>query len=144
MRLALNFFPPFRRTSGRITHYSADGLYGRLKLPLTWRNRGKAGVMFGGSIYGAVDPIYVVMYTNMLGKELYIWDKSAKIEFLKPGRSTLYADFHISEDEIALMQQEVQENGKSYRDYTVNLVDKQGVVHARVEKTLYFKRKPPH
>ena len=39
------------------------------KVPLNWRTRNYVGVIFGGSMYGAIDPLYMMMLINRLGDE---------------------------------------------------------------------------
>ncbi len=58
------------------------------------------GTMCGGSIYGAVDPIYMVMLIKILGPGYVVWDKAVSIQFKKPGTSTLFAIFVITNEEL--------------------------------------------
>ena len=62
MHWAFNLFPCFRGTGGRITFISGDLHYARIAVPLNWRTRNYVGTIFGGSMFGAVDPIYLVMF----------------------------------------------------------------------------------
>ena len=56
------------------------------------------------SIYAAVDPVYMLMLIRRLGPEFIVWDKAAKIEFLKPGRETLQARFAVDEEELSAIR----------------------------------------
>ncbi|HBE81322.1 MAG TPA: DUF4442 domain-containing protein, partial [Blastocatellia bacterium] len=56
-RWGFNLFPAYRGTGGRVTYIADDWKEVRVKLPLNWRTRNYVGTIFGGSIYGAVDPI---------------------------------------------------------------------------------------
>jgi acyl-coenzyme A thioesterase PaaI-like protein len=89
-RWGFNWFPAFRGTGARITYIARDWREVRLRIPLSRRTRNYVGTIYGGSMYGAVDPIYMVMLIRLLGPEYIVWDKSASIRFKKPGRSTLY------------------------------------------------------
>jgi hypothetical protein len=136
-----NFFPAYRGTGGRIAYISGDWLYVRVKLPLSWRTRNYVGTIYGGSIYASVDPIYMLMLMKILGPGYIVWDKAAKIRFRKPGKDTLYVDFNLSQDEIDEIKR-LAANAKSVdRIYNVELKDKNGVVHAQIEKTLYIAKK---
>ena len=53
----------------------------RVKLPLNWRTRNYVGTIFGGSLYGAVDPVYMIMLMKVLGRDYVVWDKAASIRF---------------------------------------------------------------
>jgi acyl-coenzyme A thioesterase PaaI-like protein len=57
-RLAFRFFPAYRGTGGRVTHIEPDWSEVRVEVPANWRTRNYVGTIFGGSMYGAVDPIY--------------------------------------------------------------------------------------
>src|SRR5690606_41459137 len=100
MRTLFNLFPCWRRTGARITHISPDLKQVRVRLPLNWTTRGYWGTTFGGSLYGAVDPVYLVMLARNLGRGYQIWDKAAHIQFKKPGRGTLFATFALTDREL--------------------------------------------
>ncbi len=64
MRWGFNLFPAYRGTGGRITYIAADWREVRVTLPLNWRTGNYVGTIFGGSMYGAVDPLYMVMLSD--------------------------------------------------------------------------------
>ncbi|MGH6943597.1 MAG: PaaI family thioesterase [Geminicoccaceae bacterium] len=140
-RQAFNWFPCYRRTGARITYVSGDLLEVRIRLPLNWRTRGYWGVIFGGSMYGALDPVLLVMLAKNLGPDYMVWDKTATIEFKKPARSTLYATFRVEPDEIARIKQALGREPRILRTYSVDLVDQNGTVHASCVKTLHIRRR---
>ena len=140
-RWRFNIFPAYRGTGGRVTYISSDRREVRVKLPLNWRTRNYVGTIYGGSLYGAVDPHYMVMLIRILGPEYVVWDKAASIRFLKPGRSTLYARLVIDDEELRTIKQALEHQKSIDRHYTVKLTDAAGVVHATVEKTIYIRRK---
>ncbi len=142
MRWGFNLFPAFRGTGGRVTYISSDFREARVKLPLNWRTRNYVGTIFGGSLYGAVDPLYMILLIKILGPHYSVWDKAAAIRFVKPGRSTLYARFVIEEEEIATIKRLLETALSVDRIYRVDLTDKAGVVHATVEKTIYIRKNP--
>ena len=99
------------------------------------------GTIYGGSMYSAVDPFYMDMLMKLLGKDYILWDKSANIRFVKPGRKTLFADFHMTDEEIETIKQELQDKKSLDRHYSVELKDKHGKVYAIVDKTVFIRRK---
>ncbi len=131
-----NLFPAYRGTGGRLVSIADDWSEVRIRLRLTWRTRNYVGTLFGGSLYGAVDPLYMVMLIRRLGPEYVVWDKSASIRFRRPGRSTLYATFRVDDEELDAIRAAVAADGKVDRVYAVELVDAEGVPHATVEKTI--------
>jgi hypothetical protein len=139
MRWWFNFFPAYRRTGARVTYIASDFREVRVKLPLSWRTRNYVGTIFGGSLYGAVDPVYMIMLIRILGRGYTVLDKAATIRFRRPGRDTLFARFVLSDEEIATIRQ-LAEGSKMDRIYTVELADAAGVVHATVEKTIHIRK----
>ncbi|HYP50161.1 MAG TPA: DUF4442 domain-containing protein, partial [Pyrinomonadaceae bacterium] len=113
----------------------------RVKIPLSWRTRNYVGTIYGGSLYAGIDPIYMLMLIKILGREYIVWDKAAKIRFKRPGKETLFADFLLTEDEIDEIKKLLETEKSVDRVYNVELVDKNGKVHAQIEKTLYIARK---
>ena len=136
-RHVFNWFPAYRGTGGRITHIAPDWQEVRIELPLNWRTKNYVGTTYGGSIYGAVDPIYMMMLIRTLGEEYVVWDKEAEIRFKKPGRDTLYATFRLSDEELDAIRAELERTDSTDRVYSVDLVDEEGVTHATVRKTLH-------
>lgn len=140
-RWGFNFFPAYRGTGAWVTYIADDWREMRIKLPLSWRTRNYVGTTFGGSLYGSVDPFYMIMLIKILGPDYVVWDKAARIRFRKPGRGTLYARFFLSEEELAAIRSELQAAPSVDRTYTVELADAAGVVHAEVEKVVYIARR---
>ena len=141
LRWKFNLFPAIRGTGARIEYLSDDLRELRVRLPLNWRTRNYVGTTFGGSLYGAVDPFYMVMLIRNLGPDYVVWDKAATIRFRKPGRGTLYANFKLAEAELEAIRRELDGKRSIDRIYNVDLVDAEGTVHASVEKVIYIARK---
>jgi hypothetical protein len=140
-RIFFNFFPAYRGTGARMTYVSADWREVRIRLPLSWRTRNYVGTIYGGSLYGAVDPFYMIMLIKNLGPGYVVWDKAATIRFRKPGKSTLTATFVIDDAELAAIHEALATAPSVDRVYKVALVDAEGVVHAEVEKVVYIRRR---
>jgi len=72
-----------------------------------------------------------------------VWDKAARIEFLAPGRTTVFASFDVSD---AMLNEIVEKtaNGEKFEPtYQVDILDGAQKLIARVQKTMYFRKKPP-
>jgi Domain of unknown function (DUF4442) len=143
MRWGFNLFPAWRGTGARVTYIAADWREIRVRLKLSWRSRNYVGTIFGGSLYGATDPMYMIMLIHILGPAYTVWDKAATIRFRKPGRSTLFARFRLDNAEIAAIRKALETEASVDRVYTVDLADANGVVHATVEKTIYIRKTAP-
>lgn len=143
LRWGFNLFPAYCATGARIIYVARDFREVRVRLPLSWQTRNYVGTIFGGSMYAAVDPVYMLMLIKNLGKEYTVWDKSACISFKKPGRTELYARFLIDEHELDAIKHELEHARHVDRTYHVELVDDHGTVHASVEKVVYVRKKTP-
>ena len=143
LRWGFNFFPAYRGTGARIAYLADDFREVHVRLPLGWRTRNYVGTTFGGSMYGAVDPVYMLMLTRNLGPEYTVWDKAASIRFRKPGRGTLYARFVLAAEELDAIREALTRVRSVDRVYTVELTDAEGTVHASVEKVVHVRRKEP-
>ena len=142
-RWGFNWFPCYRGTGGRVTYIAADWREVRVRVPLSFGTRNYVGTIFGGSMYGAVDPIYMVMLIKILGPGYSVWDKSASIRFVHPGRETLYATFQIDDAELAAIHEALDVSGRAERTYDVLLVNAAGVTHAAYRKVISIRRRAP-
>ena len=83
----------------------------------------------------------MMMLIRRLGKDYVVWDKSASIQFKKPGRQTLHARFLITDEELAAIRSALETQRSLDRIYTVELTDSSGTVCATVEKTIYIRKR---
>ncbi|MDA3904746.1 MAG: DUF4442 domain-containing protein [Bacteroidales bacterium] len=137
-RNLLNLFPPYWGTGARAVFLSSDSKEVQIKLPLFWRTRNYVGTIFGGAIYAAADPIYMIQLIELLGKKYVVWDKSASIRFLRPGDKTLYARFLVSDELLDQIKTDVAKKHEIDLTLDVDFVDLEGVVYAKVSKVLYI------
>jgi hypothetical protein len=138
-----NIYPAYRGTGGWITYIASDWREIRVKLPLSWQTRNYVGTIFGGSLYAAVDPFYMIMLIKNLGPDYVVWDKAASIRFKRPGRGTLFARFCLGEKELLDIKTGLRHSEKLDRRYLIELNDNSGVMHASVEKTIFIAKKSP-
>ena len=141
LRWGFNLFPAYRRTGARITYIAADFREVRVRLPLNWKTRNYVGTVFGGSMFGAVDGIHMVVLMKLLGPDYAVWDKGTTIHFKRPGRTTLYARITVDEDELESIRVELADNPKLNRVFHIDWTDAAGNVHASIEKTIHIRRK---
>ncbi len=137
-RVAFNCFPAYRRTGARIKFLSDDWRDIHISLGLTWKTRNYVGSVFGGSIYGALDPIYMIQLINILGKDYVVWDQAATIKFLKPIKKKVFARFLITDEILADIISKVKANQKYSIELVTNFQDGNGIIYAEVIKTIYI------
>src|SRR5678815_4555753 len=136
-RWRFNLFPAWRGTGARVTYIASDWREVRVRLPLSWRTRNYVGTIFGGSLYGAADPMYMLMLLRTLGPAYTIWDKAATIRFRRPGRTRLFGTFRLTEGVLEEIRDELTRTPKVDRAFQVELVDAAGTVHATIDKVIH-------
>lgn len=129
-----NLFPAYRRTGARVTYVSANFHEVHVKLGSNCLTKNHLGITWGGSLYGALDPIFGVMLYRILERRYAVVDSHAEIRFHRPVRSTMYARFVISREDSLGIASEIQSARKVARCYGVDLVDRYGVLHASCQK----------
>lgn len=140
-RWLMNLWPCYRGTGGRVTYIASDWKEIRVRLPLNMGTRNYVGTIFGGSLYGAVDPLYMLMLIRLLGPDYVVWDKAAGIRFLRPGRTALYATCRLDDGELDEIRRLLETERRIERSYTLALADAGGTVHAEVDKVIQIRRK---
>ena len=88
-----------------------------------------------------VDPHLMLMLMNILGSGFVVWDKSAAIDFLRPGRGRVRAEFTITDNDLEKIRINTEGGGKYLPQFTVDITDEGGELVARVTKTLYIRKK---
>ncbi len=141
MKFLLNIWPPFLFTGIRIVDISADFRKAKVRLKLSIFNKNAMGVHFGGSLYAMTDPFYMLMIMSRLGQDYIVWDKSADIDYIKPGKGIVTAEFLITEALIADILTNTAQGQKYLPEIPVYVKDAQGEVVAKLNRTLYIRRK---
>jgi acyl-coenzyme A thioesterase PaaI-like protein len=137
----INWYPPMIGAGIKVIETAPDFTAITVEMKLRWWNKNVVGTQFGGSLYMMCDPFFMAILMTKLGRDYIVWDKAASIRFLKPGRKAVRAHFHIPPEEIARVKAEADAMGKLDAEYEVDVIDTDGVMVARVHKTLYIRRK---
>ena len=140
-RFLMNVAPCIRSSGGRVTALSRDFRRLQVRLKLTWLTRNLVGTIYGGSMYSAIDPFYMLMLMRILGREYVVWDKACTIRFKRPARETLFADFHIDDRMLTEVRETVERDGEGTFTWPVALHASTGTVYAEFDKVLYVARK---
>lgn len=141
MRLLFNLYPPFLGAGVKVEEISSDYKYIRVSLKLRFYNRNYVGTQFGGSIYSMTDPHFMYLIINNLGSDYIVWDKAAKVDFIKPGKTHLVAEFRVDDTLIDLIKTKTADGQKYIFDLPVMVRDLNGEIVAKIDKTLYVRKK---
>lgn len=87
------------------------------------------------------DPFFMLIMMEKLGKDYIVWDQAASIQFKKPGKGRVYADFSISDEQVEAVRAELETKKKIHPQFSAEVLSEDGQTIAVVEKTLYIKRK---
>lgn len=144
MRHLLNFWPPFLFNGIRVEILAGDYRYAKVTLnDRPWR-RNINRSQFGGAMFAMTDPIYPLMVMGALGKEYIVWDKKADIDFIKPGKGKLTAEFFLQDPMLTEIQQATQHGEKYFPQFLVHVKNSNDDIVCEVNRTLYVRKKPQH
>lgn len=140
-KYGFNLSPMYRRTTARVVRISDDLKDVTIKVPISYKNKNFVGAIFGGSMFAATDPIYMIQLMQILGDDHVVWDKAATINYKRPAKEHLFCDFKFTDEEIEAIQQQLQELPEMTIEKTTHLKNRDGKVFAEVIKTLYIAHK---
>ena len=140
----MHLWPPFLGAGIRLRHMSEDFREAEVELRLGRLNRNAVGTQFGGSLFAMTDPFYAIMLMRNLGREYLVWDRSASIDYVAPGRGTVRARFALTGDRLAQIRAQAEGGEKVLPEFDTDIVDAKGEVVARVHRTVYVRLKPRH
>lgn len=141
LRCLINCWPPYLFSGIRATHLSADYREADVELRQRWYNRNYVGTHFGGSLFAMTDAWYMIMLLQTLGRDYYVWDKSAVIEYVSPGRGTVRAQFRLAEATLQCIREQTTGGEKYLPEFTVNIINAENELVARVTRILYVRKK---
>ena len=137
-KYGFNLSPMYRRSTGRLTYVSDDIQKVDIKIPLSYKNRNYVGSVFGGSLFSATDPIYMIQLLNILDENYVVWDKHASIRFRRPVKQDAYVNFVITDEDLEQIKKDVAEQKEIDFKKVIQITNKQkDIVFAEVTKIIY-------
>lgn len=140
-RTLMNWYPMYFGTGGKILFWAGDNTEVHLRLKLNLWTYNYVGTIFGGSMFAACDPFYMLMLLKTLGRDYVVWDKAANIRFRQPARQTLYAVLKLTPEALEEIKKKVQLHGHCTHVFTIHWLDNQQSLHAEVERHCYIASK---
>lgn len=138
-KYGFNLSPMYRRSTGKIYQVSDNLLTVKVRIKLTYKNSNYVGSIFGGSLFSATDPIFMIQLMNILGNSFVVWDKAATIKFKRPAKETCFVDFTFAKDEIVQIKKDVSSKKEIDLIKNIKLTNKdKSIVFAEVSKTIYI------
>ena len=139
--LGLELLPAVPRRRGAGATYQRRPAPGRVKMVLRWYNRNYVGTQFGGSLYSMVDPFFVLMLMENLGRTTSSGTRRPTSNS-SARAGAVYADFSISQQLLDEIRMRTADGSKYLPRMHVEVRDGDGTLVARVQKTLYIRLKP--
>lgn len=137
----MRFWPPFLGAGISVKNFSPDFTHILVQMKMRFWNKNYVGTHFGGSMYSMIDPFYMLMLMQLLGKDYIVWDKSASIRYKIPAKGTIYATFLLSLNEVEQIRLEVEEKQKIQPEFLIKITNETGDVVAEITKTLFITKK---
>jgi hypothetical protein len=141
LRRLLNFYGPYLGAGVKVNYIAEDFTETRVSMKLRWYNRNAVSTHFGGSLYSMVDPHLMLMLMKLLGPDYIVWDKSAAIEFVRPGTGTVSATISIDDELVQAIKEKVAEKRRYEPEFDIEVVDHQENLICQVRKVLYVRKK---
>lgn len=146
LKWAMNVYPPLLFQRIWVKRFHKDFLGVDVKISNSFLNRNYNGSIFGGTIYAATDPFYAILFDQLMqrkGFKVRVWLKSASINYLKPGLTSLHFTIKITDEMIAEAESALKETGKFVKAYPMELFNKKGELCATVMNEVYLRNKFP-
>lgn len=137
----INFYGPFLGAGVKLEKMTKDFRHAKVSMKLTFYNKNYMGTQFGGSLYAMVDPWYMLMLIKNLGDGYIVWDKGATINFRKPGKGTVHAEFILTDAHLEEIKKNLESVNKMDYIFKVEIRDDAGKLIADVDKVLYIRKK---
>lgn len=137
----INFWPPFLILGIRVNRYQKDLRTLDVEMGLRFWNWNHQRTHFGGSLFAMTDPFYALLIREHINEKIVIWVKSATIQFKKPGRGTVYAQFALSSAKLQELRLSLKSFKKAETHFLIEIKDKKNNVIAIVDQVIYLRKR---
>ncbi|MTJ64863.1 DUF4442 domain-containing protein [Nocardia seriolae] len=112
----------------------------RVALRVRFWNRNHNGAACGGTLFSMTDPFFGLMAQGQLGNEYRVWNTTAGIEFLTPGRGILTTTMELPRAQADEIRETTSTGAKSITTHTATIHDSDGQLVARATQNLYVRK----
>lgn len=138
----VNLWPPLFFSGIKLTYLAPDYKEARVTLKLRWYNRNYVRTQYGGSLMSMTDPWFMLMIMNNLGRDYFVWDKHAEIDYISPGKTHVHAQFNVTDEILDDIRAKTANGEKYIPEFPVEIKDNHGRLVALVKRRVYIKLKP--
>ncbi len=115
LKRMLNFWFPFLVNRIRLISISDDFHHMHVCLKHSFWNRNPNKSIWGGSIASSMDPFFPILMKQILLRKGIVTDfysKAINVQFIKMVKSNVTFQFSISDEEVVLAEEELDQKGK--------------------------------
>lgn len=141
LALGMSLWIPNLCSGIRIRHFSADWTHATVELHVNLFTRNYVKTAFGGSMSAMTDPYFFMLVMHQLGRDYVVWDTRGEIEFVKPGRGVLTAEFSVPTAKADELRERARGGAKVLEWFKTEITDAEGDVVARVRREVYVREK---
>lgn len=142
LKWAMRLYPPLFFQRIWVKNFLKDFKGVEVKISRSILNSNYNHSIFGGTIFSASDPFYVLLFDQLLqrrGFKIRVWLKSSEIKYLKPGRSNLYFKIILTEAEIKDAEHALNTIGKYVKAFPIEIYDKHGQHCVSIINEIYIR-----
>ena len=141
LALGMSLWIPNLCSGIRVRRFSDDWTRATVELHVKLLTRNYVKTAFGGSMSAMTDPYFFMLVTHQLGRDYVVWDTRGEIEFLKPGRGVLTAEFEVTREKAEELRQRAHGGAKVLEWFETVITDRHGDVVAKVRREVYIREK---
>jgi acyl-coenzyme A thioesterase PaaI-like protein len=142
LKWALRFYPPLLFQRIWVIRFEKGFRGVKVKVNKSLLNNNYNNSIFGGTIFASADPFYPLLFHQVLthkGYKVRVWLKSAEINYIKPGRTDLFFNINITEEDIQEVEHVLNTGGKHVKAYPIELYNKEGELCVTVNANVYIR-----
>ena len=137
----LGLWPPFWFTGIRFMRIAPDYRHILVQMKLRFYNKNIIGIQYGGNLFSMSDPCYMMMLMANMGRDYHSIDKSASIDFIKLGTTSVFANCVLTQDDIDDIIEHTAGGEKYLKHFSINVVDSNNELIATVNRVVYIRKK---
>lgn len=141
LAIAMSLWLPNLCSGIRVRRFADDWTSATVELHVNLLTRNYVKTAFGGSMSAMTDPYFFMLVMHQLGRDYVVWDTKGEIEFVRPGRGVLTAQFTVAPDRVADIRERARGGAKVLEWFSTDIVDRTGDVVAHVRREVYVREK---
>ncbi|MCU1640194.1 MAG: tetrameric acyl-CoA thioesterase [Nocardia sp.] len=136
----MNIAPPLLFLGVRVEQFADDWTSARVSLRVRRWNSNHNGAAPGWSLFAMTDPFFGMMAYGQLGSGYRVWNTTAEIEFLAPGRGRVRSTMLMPRALVNDIRRATADGAKSITEHEAEIVDSNGDLIARARQQLYVRK----